>query len=88
MQEIQERPQAGDGEAVDKTAKPLSLQTSKLPIAPASPARLRRANKHAQQEIQEMQEIQERPQAGDGEQRGRGAEPLQEHQSANSANQP
>ena len=58
-------------------------------VLPAPPARLRRANKHnemtstPQQEIQEMQEMQERPVGATEGTRGCGAEPRQEHQSAN-----
>ena len=59
-----------------QASKLLSFQ---LPLHPQ--ARLRRAHEHDQQE---MQEIQERPQAGDGGQRGRGAE---RHQGGQSANQ-
>ena len=59
-----ERPYGRQIKRCTRETKPPSLQTSKLPLAPAPPARLRRANKHDGMTSTPQQEMQERPASG------------------------
>ena len=59
-----ERPYGRQIKRCTRETKPPSLQASKLPIAPAPPARLRRANKHDGMTSTPQQEMQDRPASG------------------------
>ena len=59
-----ERPYGRQIKRCTRETKLPNLQTSKLPLAPAPPARLRRANKHDGMTSTPQQEMQERPASG------------------------